>query len=151
VATQSDCVQGLVAWYGVFDFGSVPELSSQQAGRGAPADSAVGKYLGCAPGQCAGKAGASIVALASPITHLDAKDPPTLLVHGEIDKVVSVSQSRQFHAALQATGVPSELLVIPAVDHSFIGDSPEATRQASLSALSKTFAFIDALSGGKRQ
>jgi acetyl esterase/lipase len=156
VAAQSDCVQGLVAWYGVFDFGSILDLSSQQAGRGDPADSAVGKYLGCAPAQCvgkvgAGKAGAGKVALASPITHLDAKDPPTLLVHGEIDKVVSVSQSRQFHAALRATGVASELLVIPAVDHSFIGDSPEATRQASLSALSKTFEFIDALSGGKRQ
>lgn len=146
VAAQSDCVQGLVAWYGVFDFGSIPELSSQQAGRGDPADSAVGKYLGCAPAQCAGK-----VALASPITHLDAKDPPTLLVHGEIDKVVLVGQSRAFHAALQTKGVASELLVIPAVDHSFIGDSPEATRKASLSALAKTFEFIDALSGGKRK
>jgi hypothetical protein len=43
------------------------------------------------------------------------------------------------------------LVVIPAVDHSFIGSTPEATRQASLQALSKTFEFIDAVTGGERK
>lgn len=133
-AAQSDCVQGLVAWYGVFDF------------NGESTGSAVGKYLGCVPAQCA-----STAALASPITHLDAKDPPALLIHGEIDKVVPVAQSRAFDAALRAKGIASDLLVIPAVDHSFIGDSPASTRDASLLALAKTFEFIDALSGGKRE
>jgi acetyl esterase/lipase len=134
LAAQSDCVQGLVAWYGVFDF------SGDSAG------SAVDKYLGCAPAQCASKA-----ALASPITHLDAKDPPVLLIHGELDKVVPVAQSQAFDSALRAKGIASELVIIPAVDHSFIGDSPESTRKASLLALAKTFEFIDALSGGKRE
>jgi acetyl esterase/lipase len=146
IAAQSDCVQGLVAWYAVFDFNAIPELSAQSAGRGDPAASPVGRYLGCATTECVSKA-----SLASPISHLDAKDPPTLLIHGEIDKVVPVSQSRAFDAALRAKGVPAQLIVIPAVDHSFIGSSPEATRQASLQALSKTFAFIDAVSGGKRE
>jgi len=146
LAVQSDCVQGLVAWYGVFDFGSIPELSPSGAGRSDSAASPVGKYLGCAPAQCASK-----VTLASPITHLDAKDPPTLLIHGEMDKVVPVSQSRAFDAALRVKGIASELLIIPAADHSFVGNSPDATRQASLLALSKTFEFIDALSGGKPQ
>jgi acetyl esterase/lipase len=140
IAAQSDCVQGLVAWYGVFDFNAIAELSSQTAASSAP-----GKYLGCST-PCGSKA-----TLASPISHVDAKDPPTLLIHGEIDKVVPVSQSRAFDAALRAKGVPTELVVIPAVDHSFIGNSPEATRQASLQALAKTFAFIDAVSGGKRE
>ncbi len=82
---------------------------------------------------------------------MDAKDPPALLIHGEIDRVVPVAQSRAFDAALRAKGVASELVVIPAVDHSFIGSSPEATRKASLQALSKTFAFIDAVSRGQRE
>ncbi|MET0535670.1 MAG: alpha/beta hydrolase [Steroidobacter sp.] len=134
ISAQSDCVQGLVAWYGVFDFNSVPESST----------SAVGKYLGCASTQCATQA-----ALASPITHVEAKDPPALLIHGQLDKVVAVDQSRAFDASLRAKGVVSELMVIPAVDHSFIGDSPGATRRASLQALSKTFAFIDAVTGSE--
>jgi hypothetical protein len=34
--------------------------------------------------------------------------------------------------------------MIPSVDHSFIGATPEATRNASLLALRRTFEFIDA-------
>jgi acetyl esterase/lipase len=139
-ATQSACVQGLVAWYGVFDFTTNPGLT----GAGAP--STVSKYLGCVPPKCA-----TAAALASPITHLDAKDPPALMIHGEIDRVVAVGQSRAFHAAAQGKGVAAELVVIPNVDHSFIGNSPEATRKASLLALTKTFDFIDTLSGAQRE
>jgi acetyl esterase/lipase len=142
IASQSDCVQGLVAWYGVFDFNAIPPPPPGVD----DAVSAPGKYLGCALAQCADK-----VALASPISHIDSKDPPALLIHGEIDKVVAVGQSRAFSAALRAKGVASELMVIPAVDHSFIGSSPEATRRASLQALSKTFEFIDAVTGGERK
>lgn len=134
VSSQSDCVQGLVAWYGVFDLSSIPE-------RG---DSPLAKYLGCAPTKCADSA-----ALASAITHIDAKDPAVLLVHGELDKVVPVGQSRAFDRALQDKGIASELVVIPGVDHSFIGPSAEETRKASLLALTKTFEFIDSLRGGK--
>jgi acetyl esterase/lipase len=136
VAAQSDCVQGLVAWYGIFDFNATGEAAASPGG----------KYLGCSSIDCDGNK-----TLASPISHVDAKDPPALLIHGEIDRVVPVSQSRAFDAALRAKGVASELLVIPAVDHSFIGGSAEATRKASLQALSKTFAFIDAVSGGQRE
>ena len=142
VASQSNCVQGLVAWYGVFDFNAI----APPAGTDDPAAYPVGRYLGCLPAQCASK-----FALASPITHIDAKDPPALLIHGDLDKVVPVGQSRAFDAALRAKGIASELMVISAVDHSFIGGSPEATRQASLEALSKTFAFIDAIVGGERK
>ena len=129
-------MQGLVAWYGVFDLGAIPE-------RG---DSPLAKYLGCAATKCAETA-----ALASAISHLDANDPPVLLIHGELDKVVPVSQSREFDRALKAKGVASQLVIIPAVDHSFVGVSAEETRKASVLALTKTFEFIDSLRGGKAQ
>lgn len=134
-AAQSNCVQGLVAWYGIFNFGEGQENAS-----------AVARYLGCKPSECPETA-----ALASPVTHLDAKDPPALLIHGELDKVVPVSQSRAFDQALKSKGIAAQLVVIPAVDHSFIGASAEATRKASLLALTKTFEFIDSLRGGKPQ
>ena len=134
LAAQSDCVQGLVAWYGIFDFSAL-----------GGADTAAARFLGCDPSQCA-----DVAARASPVTYVDAGDPPALLVHGERDKVVAAGQSREFHAALQARQVRTELLVIPDVDHSFIGSSAQTTRDASLQALSRTFAFIESIAGGSR-
>ncbi len=135
-AAESDCVQGLVAWYGVFDFATVPPLTGNQT---SSAESPVSRYLGCQPATCA-----ATVALASPVTHIDTRTPPTLLIHGELDKVVPVAQSRAFHAVLLSRKLSSGLMVIPGVDHSFIGPDEATTRSASLAALSRTFAFIDA-------
>lgn len=135
LAAVSDCVQGVVAWYGIFDFARLPQPSTA-------ANSPAAKYLGCAPSECQETA-----ALASAMTHLDSRDPPALLIHGEGDKVVPVDQSRAFQAALQSKHVSSKLIVIPAVDHSFIGESGATTREASLAALSATFGFIDATVG----
>jgi acetyl esterase/lipase len=132
-SAQSDCVQGLVAWYGIFDLSNLN------------ADSPVSRFLGCAPSQCA-----DVATRASPVTYIDAGDPPVLLIHGEKDKVVAVGQSQAFQVALRAKNVRTELLTIPGVDHSFIGSSPEATQRASLEALSSTFAFIDSVAGGSR-
>jgi acetyl esterase/lipase len=141
---QSDCVQGLVAWYGVFDLSTIWSSSEPAANRNQPAGNPAVKYLGCVPTSCAEKA-----ALASPVMQVDPRDPPTLLIHGELDKVVPVAQSRAFESVLRSKGVPVELRVIPGVDHSFIGSSPEATRTASREALMRTFAFIDATLGKK--
>jgi acetyl esterase/lipase len=141
LATQSDCVHGLIAWYGVFDFATSPPLSGARA---EAADSPVSRYLGCLPSTCA-----DTVALASPIAHVDAHTPPTLLIHGELDRVVPADQSRAFYAVLKSRSVPVELMIIPGADHSFIGSNETETRKASLAALSKTFAFIDATLKGK--
>ena len=135
LAAQSDCVQGLVAWYGIFDFVNAPLSGTDQSA----ANSAPAKYLGCAPADCKPTA-----ELASPISHVDKDDPPALLVHGDLDKVVPVAQSHKFNEALLAKKVAVKLLVIKDVDHSFIGMNAEATRAASLQALTATFEFIDA-------
>ncbi len=66
------------------------------------------------------------------------------MIHGVNDHTVPIAQSRSYLAALRAKGVKGELVEIPGVDHSFIGESPEATRDASLRALNQTLAFIDA-------
>jgi acetyl esterase/lipase len=141
-APMSDCVQGIVAWYGVFDF--VPVLKAGGAA-GASSPNNASRYLDCPATGCA----ADVIALASPISHLDRNDPPALLIHGDRDTTVAVEQSRQFHAALQTHGVRSTLQVIADVDHSFIGATPATTRAASLAALEATFAFIDSTIGGR--
>lgn len=135
LAVQSDCVQGFVTWYGIFDFLNAPLSGPAEQS----ASSAPGRYLGCAPVDCRETA-----ALASPVTHVDKDDPPALLIHGDLDKVVPVAQSQSFHAALRSKGVPAKLLVLKGVDHSFIGADAETTRRASLQALTATFEFFDA-------
>jgi dipeptidyl aminopeptidase/acylaminoacyl peptidase len=64
---------------------------------------------------------------------------------------VPVAQSQDFQKTLQAAGVHGELLVIPDVEHSFIGKTPEATRSASIQALARTVDFIDSVIGDERR
>jgi dipeptidyl aminopeptidase/acylaminoacyl peptidase len=123
-----------VLWYPVTDF--TPLASSAPAGAG----SNVHRYLGCPPGQACD---AERIRLASPLLQVDARTPPMLLVHGAADRVVAAGQSEALHASLRKAGVRSELLVIPDVDHSFIGRNAASTRAASLQALERTFAFLD--------
>jgi acetyl esterase/lipase len=130
---ESDCVQAVVTWYGVFDLAPLTK-------NGAAPPPPVARYLGCNAGACPDDK----VALASAIRYIDRNDPPFLLIHGALDKTVAVSQSEQFHAALQASAVKSQLIVLPDVDHSFVGNSPELTRDASLRALHATIDFFDA-------
>ncbi len=54
---------------------------------------------------------------ANPITHVDALDPPTLIVHGDADTQVALQQSRRLRDALDAVGVPVELVVVPGAGH----------------------------------
>lgn len=130
----SECVQGAVIWYGVFDFAPV-------AARG---DASVAGFLACKD-NCG-----DAIRRASPVTYLDAKDPPFLLIHGEQDRTVEVSQSRNFEAAARKLGVKVRSIYIPAVDHSFLGQSPEVTRRATLEATNATFDFFHELFPGAR-
>ncbi|WP_288338638.1 alpha/beta hydrolase [uncultured Sphingomonas sp.] len=128
-AANDGCVQAAVTWYGVYDFrGMTATPDGNSAGK---------RLLGC-EGTCPDDKLAAV----SPVTHIGAKDPPFLLIHGEDDKVVPVAQSRLGEAALRKAGVKVEAIYIPGVDHSFIGKTPEATRAATLKATNATFDFF---------
>lgn len=45
---------------------------------------------------------------ASPLTYITADDPPTLIFHGTLDKIVPVGQSDSLKIKLDAAGVPNE-------------------------------------------
>lgn len=59
---------------------------------------------------------AKIVA-ASPISHVDASDPPMLLANGEDDQLVPPDQAIRMAAALERAGVPRELRLVPNAGH----------------------------------
>lgn len=125
------CASAAVTWYGVFDF------AAMAAGRANGVDGAAERLLGCT-GRCTDE----VYAPASPVTHIDAKDPPFLLIHGTEDKVVPIEQSRIGEARLRAAGIPVETIYIEGVDHSFIGTTPDQTRVATLRATNATFDFF---------
>jgi dipeptidyl aminopeptidase/acylaminoacyl peptidase len=53
----------------------------------------------------------------SPVTLLAAGYPPTLLLHGEVDKTVPLAQSAAFQERARALGVECELHVLPGAGH----------------------------------
>lgn len=59
----------------------------------------------------------AIARKASPITCVNAKFPPTLLVHGDKDKIVPLQQSQAMDRALADAGVEHELEIATGCDH----------------------------------
>jgi acetyl esterase/lipase len=57
--------------------------------------------------------------LASPLTYVDAGDPPMLITHGENDRLVPVEQSELLYEALKKAGVPVEFIRVKNADHMY--------------------------------
>ena len=60
-----------------------------------------------------------ILAQASPVTWVSPDDTPFLILHGDKDPVVPLSQSQILYDRLQAAGVPAELVVVKNAGHGF--------------------------------
>jgi acetyl esterase/lipase len=136
----SDCVQGGVAWFGVFDMMTIQEQAREAHAMSRDEhDAPEWRLLGCFADQCK----PSLLAAASPVTYVDRGDPPMLLIVGSDDTTVPAKQTLEMAEKLTAVGVTHELVVLPGVNHSFLGKTPEATRDANLKALDATFQFID--------
>ena len=65
----------------------------------------------------------------SPLVHVTADDPPTLLIHGDKDELVPIDHSQRMYAALQQAGVDSNFITIEGAGHGFMGE--DATRAMS--------------------
>jgi acetyl esterase/lipase len=59
------------------------------------------------------------LARASPVTYVSADDPPFLIMHGELDVAVPVSQSRALYRRLRGVGVPAQLIIVRNAGHGF--------------------------------
>jgi acetyl esterase/lipase len=53
----------------------------------------------------------------SPINHVSADDPPTLIIHGDADTLVPIQQAELIIAKFKEVGVPAELVVKPGAGH----------------------------------
>ncbi len=62
----------------------------------------------------------------SPVDHVGAGDPPTILIHGDQDKAVPLQQSRQLHDRLRDANVPVRLVVREGAGHAYNGWEADA-------------------------
>lgn len=132
-ATNNDCVSAAVAWYGVFDMTPPPGLKIVDAQW-----ATTYAFLGCKVLECPDK-----VRAASPISHVTAKAPPMLLLHGDKDWAVPHTQAEAMVKALQAVGAPVRYQLYPGASHGWFGATPDQTRAFHIKALQDTFDFFD--------
>jgi acetyl esterase/lipase len=112
--TGDSSVQATVSYYGISDLRTRPAQRrlpgcSEDGGDGGLTSE--GTLLGAEPND---PAVARLAADASPITHVDADDPPVLLLHGTQDCNVRTVQSQTMNHALLSAGVDSRIRLIEA-------------------------------------
>lgn len=128
-ADASSRVQAVCDWFGPTEL----QLMNEHAGDNGALDhdaatSPESKLLG-APLPTAN----AQAKLASPLTHVTKDDPPMMLVHGKVDRLVSWRQSDVLYQQLQRAEVESTLKIVPGAGH---GGFPADVRE-------ECFAFFD--------
>lgn len=108
------------------------EINLQDAGR---LDALLGGHLHEIP---------DIYALASPVTHVHADCPPTLLIHCDLDCITPTAAIRDLHQKLVSLEVPAILVVYPLTQHAFDLLLPQVSppAQASLYEIERFLALV---------
>lgn len=105
---QSSRVQAVVDWYGPADF-ILRSRTQPQSNK--PGSSSYG-LLGGAPADKT-----ELARRASPVSHVDADDPPLLIFHGEEDETVLSDQSERLRDVYTKAGLAVTLQVVPKGRH----------------------------------
>ena len=96
----------------------------------------VTNFLGVFPGDAP-----AIATLASPLAHVGAGDAPFLMVHGALDPLVPIDQSRRMKAALRASGVKATLLERAGAGHEFVSLASTSAPEVGCTVLN----FLDSV------
>ncbi len=126
VLRVSDRVAAVVAYY--------PPVDLRPLARGISAENANQRFPAL-------NFDASEASAMSPIVHVSSDDPPTLLIHGDADGLVPVSNSHDIYAVFQEHGVESKVIIIPGADHGFRGED------AALATAAMVDWFVEHLRG----
>lgn len=107
---ESSAVQAIISWFGASNLHSILAQSTP-SGR-AMREPALQLLLGALPEKAAG-----LATLASPVEHVDAGDPPALLLHGDRDPQMPPEQTRELEATYRRAGRDVESLYLRAAGH----------------------------------
>ncbi|HEY3322749.1 MAG TPA: alpha/beta hydrolase [Planctomycetota bacterium] len=124
---QSSKVQAVINYYGPTDF------TVGSAAWNPMVIGLVTNFLGTTDEK------APIVAQSSPITYINAGDPPILTFHGTADLIVPLDQAKRLHEALKKAGVTERLEIIEKGGHGFRGPDFQRTFQISTEFLEQVF------------
>jgi acetyl esterase/lipase len=69
----------------------------------------------------------------SPILHVSADDPPSLMIHGDKDDLVPISNSKIIYEAFQKNNVKTEFITLPGAGHGFRGEDAKRASAAMVS------------------
>ena len=61
----------------------------------------------------------------APVTHVSQGDAPTLIIHGDADKLVPIQQAHRIMPKFKTVGVEARLLVMPGKDHGWKAEPAE--------------------------
>lgn len=111
-ADQSSRVQAVVDWFGPTDFLKMGKNKIDHDAATSPESQLIGGAI---------QENQEKVAKANPITYVTKDDPPFLIMHGDKDDLVPLSQSEMLQEALQKAGVESTLHVVQGAGHGFGG------------------------------
>lgn len=107
---QSSDVQAIVSWFGASNLTTI--LKQSTPGGLEVRVPALQRLLGAQPDAVPG-----LARQASPVFHLDSRDPPLLLLHGDQDAQMPVNQSLELEGAYRKAGLPVELFILHGVGH----------------------------------
>ena len=107
---QSSRVDAIISFYGASNLQSILGQSTE-FGLGVRVP-ALKLLLGDLPDHVP-----DLARLASPVAHLDAKDPPILLIHGDADPQMPLAQSAEFKTACEKAGVAVQFVTLPGAKH----------------------------------
>lgn len=107
--TSSD-VQGIISFYGGSDLTTILQQSTPHGlnVRVPALDLLLGGQPDAVP---------ELARLASPVFHIDRKDPPLLLIHGDQDPQMPVNQALELSAAYRKAGASAQLEIIAGAAH----------------------------------
>lgn len=127
VKTSSD-VQAIVSYFGASNLTTILTQSTPYGLN--VRKPALDRLLGGQP-----EAVPELAKLASPVLHVDAKDPPLYLLHGDQDPQMPINQSHELEGAYEQLGLDASLDVVHGAAHA----GPKFYEQPYLS---RTLAFL---------
>jgi dipeptidyl aminopeptidase/acylaminoacyl peptidase len=106
-AGYSSGVAAACSFWGPADFTNWPEIATAEA-----RDKAPYQFLGGTLEEMPG-----VWELASPASHVSSRDPPLLMVHGDLDPVVPLLQPEIMYQAYLQSGLEVTLLIVSGAGH----------------------------------
>ncbi|MGI9258312.1 MAG: prolyl oligopeptidase family serine peptidase, partial [Gammaproteobacteria bacterium] len=107
---ESSDVQAVVSYFGASNLNTI--LPQSTATHRSMRTEAIALLLGATPEESP-----ELAALASPVTHVDASDPPLLLLHGDQDPQMPINQAHELHGKYKQNGLSVSFEVLHGAAH----------------------------------